>query len=403
MKVGPWEVTRRGTVMRFAVRVEWEDQVREAATIWFECADTLADRTRFDANVALLSTFPLAMSTGERRLSIEGAVPPRLADGVRMAMDLLALRSDDLLPAQLDVSEVGVLPAEEPSPRRAALCLSGGVDAMAALQSNLDAMPAGHPARFRYGLFVFGLNSLDFADGQPVPARVAAYEAHAARLEACVAGLDISLLRVSTNLRSLYPSFDAWATLANNTPLAAIGHALRPIIDALAIGSTGFGVATYTMQHPSFMDALFATHDLDVHPAQPSRTRLEKVRRLAAWPDGLAVLRVCFLLEIPRSGLQNCGHCEKCVRTKLALLVAGGDALARAPFPAGGVTAAQLDALPFLSRAVQTYYDELVDQLSAIDRTDLVAAIQRAFQRFDAAQHARVKRTGWRGLWRRTP
>ena len=400
MKVGAWQEERTDGLLRLSLRVQWEDRERDDATIWFEWPAALADQVRADANVALLAAYPLAMSTGEQRLQLEGAVPPRLVDGVRAAMALAVERTPALQPVRLDVVERGGRPLGTAGRREAALCLSGGVDALAALQENLEAMPPDHPARFRRGLFVFGLNSFDFADGLQVQARAAVYETQATRLTEFASGLGISLLRATTNLRSLYPTFDAWSAAVNNTPLTAIGHAMRTHLSALAIASTGLGIDTKVQQHP-FVDPLFATHDFDVHPVQLMLSRAEKVRRLATWPDGLAVLRVCFLMELPTGPVLNCGRCEKCVRTMLELLAAGGDALARAPFPADDVTADQIDGLPFTSHNVVGYYDEVLAPLAALGRDDLVAAIRRGLGRYETAQARRP--SGWRNLWGRIP
>lgn len=398
MKVGAWREERTGGRFRVSVRVTWEDHERDDATVWFEWPEAFADQVTADANVALIATYPLAMSTGERRLQLDGSVPPRLVDGVRAAMALAVERTPTLKPVVLDVRARGTLHAEATGGRDAALCLSGGVDALAALQQNIESMPPDHPARFRRGLFVFGLNSFDFAAGEVVPARAATYDSQASRLEVFASGVGLSTIRVTTNLRALYPDFTTWAAVVNNTPLIAIGHAMRSRLTGLAIASTGLGIETETRQHP-FMDGLFGTHDFDVHPVQLMVTRTEKVRRLAAWSEALEVLRVCFLMELPTGPFLNCGRCEKCVRTMLALLAAGGDALHRAPFSAADVTADQVEALFFTPRIVVGYYDELLEPLAAVGREDLVAAIRRGLRRY-AAQHER-RSSAWRERWRR--
>lgn len=48
--------------------------------------------------------------------------------------------------------------------------------------------------------------------------------------------------------------------------------------------------------------------------------RLEKLEQILRWPEGLANLRVCYK---NRRRDQNCGHCEKCVRTKLCFRALG--------------------------------------------------------------------------------
>ena len=51
-------------------------------------------------------------------------------------------------------------------------------------------------------------------------------------------------------------------------------------------------------------------------------SRMERLRMIAQKREALAGLRVCFNST---SGCYNCGECEKCLRTALALMVIGVD------------------------------------------------------------------------------
>lgn len=50
------------------------------------------------------------------------------------------------------------------------------------------------------------------------------------------------------------------------------------------------------------------------------QTRCAKVGALAAWPGGFDALRVCWQGD---HGGENCGRCEKCIRTKLNAIASG--------------------------------------------------------------------------------
>jgi hypothetical protein len=56
--------------------------------------------------------------------------------------------------------------------------------------------------------------------------------------------------------------------------------------------------------------------------------RIEKLARLTEWPAFLENARVCWT---PRDDGRNCGHCEKCLRTVLALLLVSGQLPAAFP------------------------------------------------------------------------
>jgi hypothetical protein len=83
-------------------------------------------------------------------------------------------------------------------------------------------------------------------------------------------------------------------------------------------------------------------------------TRTEKVAALSNWPEALSNLRVCW--ENVETG-ENCGTCQKCVRTKLNFLAAGlplPETLAEAPDPA------QIRQLKARSRGQLEYLDDIL-------------------------------------------
>ena len=123
------------------MRVIWEDRASPDDTIWFEFAASPENDSSAGvlatADVSLLAAYPLAMWFGERRLLIEGEVTPRLADGARATMAMIAERAPSLRPVSLELTERvhSSLAVRSPA-RKAALCMSGGVDALSAFEEN---------------------------------------------------------------------------------------------------------------------------------------------------------------------------------------------------------------------------------------------------------------------------
>ncbi|CAN5566361.1 hypothetical protein BH09GEM1_BH09GEM1_37760 [soil metagenome] len=390
MKVGDWQEERRDGVLRLSARITWEDQDRADEMLWFAWPANLAESVHPEPDAALVALYPLAVHSGERRLAVAGKVSSRLADGVESAMAVVAGHSSEFQPVALDLTYGGTTSPR--SGRDAAVCLSGGVDALAAVQQNVATTSLGDRERFASALFILGLNTFDFVGGEPSAERVTAYDAHALRLEGFAEANGMSLLRCTTNLRALIPSFDEWEAVANTSHLAAAGHLMRPRIATLAIGSSGRGYLAGVIPHP-LIDALHATDALLVHGAQVMMTRLEKVRRLVEWPEGLAVLRVCLMIDMPKGGQLNCGNCEKCVRTMLDLLAIGGGALTRAPFPVNDVSA-DLARHAMRSSNGRAFCKDLVPLLAARGRHDLAAAL---------TIHANVQPEPRQPWWRRRP
>lgn len=378
MKVGAWERTVAAGWVRLSTRVEWEDVARAPETLYLEWradAAGIAGAVTPEPDAALLMTYPLAMALGERRLVVEGMVSPRLADGARLVMAVIARGRPSLREVRLELQE-GLAPVPV-GPREAALCLSGGVDALAALQANLRDAAQDNAARYRHGIFVFGLNTYDHVDGRVVPAREAAAWEYVDRLEGFAQSVGLSLVRVRTNLRALYPSFESWSSVTFDAHLAAIGQATRTRLSSLAIGSHGAVLTEGLAQDPRILP-FHATHAVDVHGTQNMVPRLEKLRGLLAWPEAMAQLRVCFLLDVPAPGTRNCGRCEKCVRTMLQCIALGAE---HSPHARGAFTqwvdVAAVDALTRGPKPPRGFYAALAPLLAAQGRSDLAAAVRR--------------------------
>ena len=89
------------------------------------------------------------------------------------------------------------------------------------------------------------------------------------------------------------------------------------------------------------------------------------------------------------AGEVNCGTCEKCLRTRLALAAVG--ALARAPtFPPGAPTVAEVRRMPLSAGFSVTFVDELAAPLAAAGRMGCIAAAE-VIGHFGARPEADVK------------
>jgi hypothetical protein len=102
--------------------------------------------------------------------------------------------------------------------------------------------------------------------------------------------------------------------------LAAVGHAATLGPAFLFIGGTHHVTNPFPMGTHFAVDGHFSSQRVTIMHEGSRYFRIDKVRDLASWPAALAALRVCHEAQ----GIQaNCGRCEKCLRTRLELLVAG--------------------------------------------------------------------------------
>jgi hypothetical protein len=148
--------------------------------------------------------------------------------------------------------------------------------------------------------------------------------------------------------------------------------------------------------HP-MLDPNYGSSSLEVRPEEFGLTREERIAAVAHWTEILPYMLVCS--EGPlEPGLMNCGRCEKCVRTMIALLLV--DCLAgTGPFRPDDVDAALLEPLK-LEPQVLTFWEDFPPALRRRGRTDLAQGAERLVR--EGRRRADWFRDrGWKGGLRR--
>ncbi|MGH9628836.1 MAG: hypothetical protein ACRD7E_10975 [Bryobacteraceae bacterium] len=153
------------------------------------------------------------------------------------------------------------------------------------------------------------------------------------------------LVVARTNLREL-PAPTQWGVL-HGPVLAMVAHALAPAHGRVMIGSS----YCYRQLHPwgshPLLDPLWSSEAVTIEHDGTEADRVSKLRLLCQHPQFLPYLRVCW----QRGRATNCGSCEKCLRTMLALEGLGylGRGQFAAPLTAAAVRQVRLDAGPCIS------------------------------------------------------
>jgi hypothetical protein len=250
-------------------------------------------------------------------LSVPGGLSADLVTNVTKAQQILRSWHDELSPVAIMASQLDHVGAQQ-SGTGVACCFSGGVDSWYSLLN--------HEARVSHLLLVRGFDiSLD---NDVLWSAAIRYGARAAE------GLGKQLITCETNLREIADKRrarwgrrfqgDFWGQCLHGAALASVALALRQTVGELIIPATH----TYAQMKPwgssPLLDHLWSDGYLDITHDGCEANRVEKVRLIADSDLALETLRVCYhdTSEI------NCGHCEKCLRTMMALHVCG--ALSRA-------------------------------------------------------------------------
>ncbi|MDP2561431.1 hypothetical protein [Psychrobium sp. 1_MG-2023] len=268
----------------------------------------------------LLGAFPAALLHSEHRIHIEGNLCPYLKSNLEAAMRLQKhwwFTKDHRLPT---ITAVSYFPTDLTHNDRAPACFfSGGIDSISALLTNAQTFSTDHPMRYKYALLAFGLDIGD--PNREIPSGL--FERALAEQDKLAQELDLTLIPIYTNIRDIEPDGKFYETMHFAALLSGLAHALGNRINSSAIASdlaaeylTSWGghPSLNCFYRSSYQDFLTECHHLD---------RTQKVGLVAQNETALASIRVCYNTDHIDNEHINCGYCEKCVRTKLALLAYG--------------------------------------------------------------------------------
>jgi hypothetical protein len=257
--------------------------------------------------------------------------------------------------------------------RASGIFFSGGIDSFTALRMNRLLYPAGHPRSFTEAILVFGLEQDD-------PEQ---FEIVRKSLDDAARETGLRLVPVYTNVylpfrdEDRMTGFSLWKKKLGGSALASVGHALAGGLSGVTIAATHAHLQPWG-SHP-VLDRLYSSSDMDVRHSSFTLSRPERIRVVAQWEPALRNLRVCNRYRDYAPGHLNCGVCEKCLRTMLILLSLG--ALERTDaFPTKDVTPEMVDKGANIAKLPEFRipdYQAMIPMLEAIDRPDLVEAVER--------------------------
>jgi hypothetical protein len=389
MKISNLRLERKGSIARVLARVTWEDNPRPGLDLFFETDSRFAEDLPAGGESFLTACALPAMYQGERRISLEGEVCPRLAAGVTAAADLLrAWYGPPRGRIAVEAARLRTLPPLKPE--RTAVFLTAGIDSLHLIQTNRKQYFPGHPDRFADGVAVFGhLSSSDTSAEdwnnrlQPVLREVSSE----AQLE---------VVPIRTNVWEIEPDTRFIADESLSSALVSAAHALGRRWTNVSIAS-GRDAARLELRgtHP-ILDPLLSSSGLEVRHVGIRFQRFERLDTLASWPKAIEHLVVC--LDFPPPPFLNCGACEKCVRTMTSLLALGRLSETR-HFPFTEVVPEMIRPL-FIGPLVEDYWRDLLPLLAREGRRDLVKAIEEGIVEGRRAQRW-LQDAGWKGWLRR--
>jgi hypothetical protein len=380
---------------RISALYAWEDSERPDETVAFEVEGA---RSEFadpaPESFALLGALA-AFHHGERRVRVEVSLCPRFRDGLRSALRTLcawypARRSGP----EPEIEAEGGFTALRPPPPRAALFLSGGVDSLFSLTRNRESFPRAHPAAYRDAILVVGFGTQGGNGAAERFVNIRERQRSAVESIAEIAGLD--LLVVRSNVEVLGEDNEFFLLASHGAHLVAVAHLFPRLLSSVSVSASQDAFEPKNWGSHPLLDNAYASSAIAVRHEGFDFRREERLAGVVRWREVLPFLMVCTQGPLA-GGERNCGRCEKCLRTMIALYLAG--ALGPpAPFP-HDIDASWLASIR-TRPTKRIFWKEFPEPLRARGREDLAAAVERLLSDLERLEDW-FRDRGWKGRLRR--
>ena len=212
-------------------------------------------------------------------------------------------------PVRWDADKVADKPLESEQRSGHLFAFSGGVDSSATLRRHASENLGWRKLQVGAALIVHGFD---------IPASDSAgFRSACEKAERITSSVGVPLTSARTNLRALP---DDWED-AFGTKLASVLHVFNETFEgAVFAADEPYAFPTVPWGSNPVSNQWLGTSSFPVRADGAELTRLEKVKLISEWETAFNNIRVCWEGAVPG---ENCGTCEKCVRTELQLLALG--------------------------------------------------------------------------------
>jgi hypothetical protein len=243
-----------------------------------------------------------AMVVGEA-LCVEGSVSSRLLSSVPTIQDVFESWAPSRFHPVTVVAPARPSNASDSSSGVAAF-FTGGVDSFFTVLTHADE-----------------LDALVFVHGFDIALEATAHRQRVAvALRAAADQLGLPLLEVETDVRAFSDDYVDWRDEYHGAALASVALLLAPTFRRVYIpASMTYASLAPLGSHP-LVDPLWSTEDVELVHDGCEANRLDKLRILGRSTVAGEWLRVCAQSH---TGAYNCGCCEKCLRTSVAIRALG--------------------------------------------------------------------------------
>lgn len=330
--------------------------------IWIDVPEPLDAEAPDRLDAWLLWLLPHAFAT-QQELVLDGPVDRALLQNASRLMDIWSGWRPDKRPISVRAELADASATGQTQPTRTGLFFTAGADSFFTLLHH-DAAVSAEPMSARRPvddlIYVWGFDI-------PLKHRQALEEKHAT-LVRIAEHTQRTLVPLMTNLRETGIR-QPWGPVMHGPALGGVG---------LLLGNrwTTVLLSTWDQGDPgpwgstAITDPLFSTSVTQTEPYGVGYSRFDKIAYIARHEIALDTLHVCWQDQ----SHANCGQCEKCLRTLIALDLLGVRGRA-ASFPTSPLDLGRLAEVWRHGPQLVGMYEDLKSRASSIGRTDVVAAI----------------------------
>jgi hypothetical protein len=351
----------------------------ETRTVWWDIeGGCLPSRLTRDDLVPASLIFQ-AMHQGVD-LHVEGRVSRDLLDRLEHFQEIWSLWRPDLYRKVKVTADAEVdVPRRDPKRLDSAVCaFSGGVDGTATAWRHHNGEAGRTSRRLKAGVLIWGFDI-------PLQAREA-WAVASATASATFNDIQAPLALVRTNWRAEVCT--EWEMEFATGMLACLRQWDEDVGTLLYGSDEEYSRLTMPWGSHPLVTLLLASQDSAVVYDGGGMSRCQKVAAISRWKAGYDNLRVCWQGEMTG---QNCGRCEKCIRTKLNVIASGVEPPASLP---GRPEVREVLGIRKMNAVQEALLQEIVDEARKndiqdplIDATGLVIARARRRRKLRRAKH----------------
>lgn len=360
----PLKLVEKTQVRSCIMRLNSNDRVEHEKNLWFEYPNNikLPESTKSDSY--LLAAIMPAMKLGAD-IYIHGSISHKLLTNLAKFQRIWQKWHPEIY-QEISI-KADSIHYEEAQNKRTIAAFSGGVDAEFTTYRHVKKLTGDDPClEISAGVFVHGFD-IPLTDTK-------AFSVAAKKAKNSLLDIGLELIQVRTNISEI--STVNWEHYCGTALASALGGLVEFAGTFLiASGESEVDLNVPWGSHP-MTDPLMSSGQFQIIHDGAGYTRSEKIKLIANWQQGIKNLRVCFVGD---DLSQNCGQCEKCLRTRLNFILAGepNPSCYDAPLQSNDLNSIALpnEGAHYEWRLI---YDEIL--LTGLG-TDLLPALDKVFKR----------------------